>query len=61
VKQLEWRTSSFCANDGCVQVAIDGDQILVRSSRDVETHLVFDANEWAAFIAGIRNHEFDIK
>lgn len=58
---VQWRTSSLCGNDGCVEVAISDNKAFVRSSKDIGgTHLVFDAVEWKAFLAGAKNHEFDI-
>lgn len=59
--QIKWRTSSLCGNDGCVEVAISDNRAFVRSSTDATGgYLAFDAAEWKAFLAGVRNHEFDI-
>jgi predicted secreted Zn-dependent protease len=59
--QIKWRMSSLCGNDGCVEVAISDNKALVRSSTDATAgYLAFDAAEWKAFLAGVRNHEFDI-
>ena len=59
--RVQWRTSSLCANDGCVEVAISDNKAFVRSTRDTAgKYLVFDAAEWRAFLAGVQNHEFDI-
>jgi hypothetical protein len=58
---LNWRTSSFCAPSHCVQVAIGTDVVYVRSSRDQSRDpLKFDFAEWSAFVAGVRNNEFDV-
>jgi predicted secreted Zn-dependent protease len=59
--RLEWRKSSRCGSDACVEVAIHNEKAYVRSSNDaVGAYLVFDAEEWRSFLAGVRNHEFDI-
>jgi Domain of unknown function (DUF397) len=59
--RIQWRTSSLCGNDGCVEVAISENRAFVRSSKDITgTYLVFEAAEWKAFLAGARNYEFDI-
>jgi predicted secreted Zn-dependent protease len=59
--QIQWRTSSLCGNDACVEVGISDNKAFLRSSKDTSSgYLVFDAAEWRAFLAGVRNHEFDI-
>jgi hypothetical protein len=59
--RLQWRRSSRCVNDACVEVAICDNEAFVRSSKDRPGgHLVFDAAEWNAFLAGVQDHEFDI-
>ena len=58
---LDWRTSSLCGNDACVEVAIAGNKAFLRSSKNVgDGYLTFEAEEWRAFVDGVRNHEFDI-
>jgi hypothetical protein len=59
----EWRTSSF-SNDGtnCVELSIatNGDAVAVRDTKDRNwPALVFTRAEWAAFLAGAKNGEFD--
>lgn len=56
-----WIRSRFCSAAGCVEVAhLPGGMVAVRDSKDVtrEPH-VFDSQEWAAFVAGVRDGEFD--
>jgi hypothetical protein len=56
----EWRKSSHSGNNGCVEVAAVGDQVAVRDSKDPEGGvLVFTDREWRAFLAGVRDGEFD--
>lgn len=56
-----WLTSSFSGGVNCVAVArLAGDRIGVRHSRrpEVAPH-VFTRSEWAAFVAGVKNGDFD--
>ncbi|RZT83500.1 uncharacterized protein DUF397 [Pseudonocardia sediminis] len=56
-----FRISSFCAAGGCVAVAPAEDGVLIRSSRvDDGPVLAFTQEEWVAFLAGVRNGEFDL-
>jgi hypothetical protein len=56
-----WRKSSFSSMGNCVEVtthALTG--VAVRNSRDPDgSILVFTAAEWAAFVLGVKNAEFD--
>jgi hypothetical protein len=58
--QLHWRMSTKCASETCVEIAISGDKAYLRNSKDAGLYLVFDAEEWRIFLAGARDHEFDI-
>ena len=54
--------SSFSGADGCVEVGLIGDGVIgVRDSKDhgKPPHL-FSAQEWHAFLAGVRAGEFDL-
>jgi len=59
----KWRKSSFSGNGGCVQVgqATDG-TIVVRDTKDHGHGPVhrYTTAEWRAFVAGVRNGEFDL-
>ena len=53
--------SSFCAHGGCVAVARGADGVQVRSSRAEDGPVLrFTHDEWTAFLAGVRNGEFDL-
>lgn len=54
----EWKRSSFCANSTCVWVRTNtnGDRLLQGESDEV---IRIPAEEWAAFIAGVKAGEFD--
>jgi hypothetical protein len=54
----EWRTSSACSGGGCVQVAFVGDIVQVRRS-GVPGQIGVTRTEWAAFVIGAKNGEFD--
>lgn len=59
-KLVHWRKSSQCGSNTCVEVARDGDRVLVRDSKDPErAPLEFTPAEWTAFLHGARDGEFD--
>lgn len=53
-----WRTSSSCSAGGCVEVAITPGLVQVRATGQDDA-LDFTCAEWDAFIAGVKNGEFD--
>jgi hypothetical protein len=56
-----WRKSSRSGTNGCVEVALDNAEVAVRDSKDhTGPVLRFNAREWEAFLAGVRDGEFDI-
>ncbi|MGH3979802.1 MAG: DUF397 domain-containing protein [Pseudonocardiaceae bacterium] len=56
-----YRTSSRCSKGTCVEVApLPGGGAALRDAKDrARSPLVFDAGEWADFVAGVKNGEFD--
>lgn len=55
-----WRKSTFSESGNCVEVAFVAQAVLVRQSRDPSgPTLTFSKAEWAAFLVGVRNDEFD--
>lgn len=62
----DFKTSSFSSSPGrlsprCVAVAKKGDAIAVRDTKDaMKTTLQFTVEEWEAFVAGVKNGEFDV-
>ena len=58
---LMWRKSSFSGSSGCVEVAVSGDNVLLRDTDDtVGTVLPVSAHAWYCFVAGIKNEEFEL-
>jgi hypothetical protein len=58
----KWTTSRACNNSACVQVAhLPGGMVAVRDSKDTaKAAHVFDSEEWAAFVTGVKAGEFDL-
>lgn len=58
----EFRTSSFCSWGDCVEVGLRPDgTVAVRDTKDPErVTLSFTPEEWSAFVAGVKNGEFDV-
>ena len=57
-----WITSRACNNSACVQVAhLAGGLVAIRDSKDMtKAPHIFDADEWAAFLTGVKAGEFDL-
>ncbi|OLT03114.1 hypothetical protein BJF90_26685 [Pseudonocardia sp. CNS-004] len=59
-RQIHWIKASRSYGSGeCVELAADGDLIVLRDSKDPHVHLLFTRPELAAFIDGARRGEFD--
>jgi hypothetical protein len=56
-----FRTSSYCTDaHGCVEVAMGEVYIRIRDGKDPDTaQLMFNKDEWAAFVRGVKAGEFD--
>jgi hypothetical protein len=56
-----WHKSTRSGNSGCVEVATLERVVGVRDSKDRQGPvLVFRFDEWNAFLAGVRDGEFDL-
>lgn len=57
----EFKISSFCNFGNCVEVGrADDGAVLVRDTKDrALQELAFTADEWRAFVAGVKAGEFD--
>jgi hypothetical protein len=61
IVEVPFRKSSFSLYLlGCVEVGVRDGLIRVRDSKDRERgELTFNANEWDAFVRGVKAGEFD--
>ena len=56
-----WHKSTRSGSAGCVEVATLERVVGVRDSKDRQGPvLVFRFDEWSAFLAGVREREFDL-
>lgn len=56
----EWFKSSASGDGACVEVALLGDEVLMRDSKAPDAGILrFNGPEWDAFLAGVRGGEFD--
>lgn len=58
-----WRKSSASGTGNCVEVAVDGESVLLRDSKDQGSGAVlsFTEAEWQAFLSGVEAREFTLK
>lgn len=58
---LKWSKSSYSGGNGCVETAqFQGSLIAVRDSKDPDGgFLLYNGEEWRAFLKGVRAGEFD--
>jgi hypothetical protein len=56
---LVWRKASRCTDATCAEVAVDGDQHLLRNSTDPDGPVMrFDPHQWAHLAEGFRDGAF---
>ncbi|HEY8451072.1 MAG TPA: DUF397 domain-containing protein [Natronosporangium sp.] len=57
-----WQRAEDDVSDGAVEIAFVGDLVGMRNATDPDGPvLVFTRAEWAAFIAGAKDGEFDLE
>ena len=57
---FQWRTSRTCDGGACVGVARDGDFIVLGNTANPAGVVSrFTAQEWSAFLAGVKLGDFD--
>jgi hypothetical protein len=59
-----YRASSYSGSGNCVEVDLARSDALVavrHSRRPDDPPLLFNRDEWLAFVAGVQNHEFDLE
>lgn len=61
VNEHDYRASSFCSGGNCVEVSpLETGEVLVRDSKDkAKSGHLFTAEEWTAFVQGVKAGEFD--
>lgn len=58
--QPVWRKASFSASGDCVEVAERDSMIMMRDSNSPRSHMLrYTAEEWQAFLHGVKAGEFD--
>ena len=58
--EFQWRRSRRCEAGHCVEVGRDGERVSMRDSTAPDRAvLVFSRESWAAFLAGVKEGEFD--
>ncbi|MBV9447033.1 MAG: DUF397 domain-containing protein [Acidobacteriaceae bacterium] len=62
INSPRWRKSSFSGSEAnCVEAASADGVVLVRDTKDRHGQVHrFPADQWRAFVAGVRNGEFDL-
>jgi hypothetical protein len=59
-QQFAWRRASLCAASECVEVAEHHGMIILRDSKAPGGAILrYTADEWRAFVGGIKAGEFD--
>lgn len=61
--EVMWRKSTYseASSGGCVEVAFSGGFVLVRDTKDrAAGFLRFMGEEWVAFVAGVKDGEFEL-
>lgn len=63
MNEPQWVKSRHCEASSCVEVAHKGDAVLVRDGKAGEESpiLRFTEQEWAAFVGGVKDGEFDLE
>jgi hypothetical protein len=61
IQEIVFWSASLCEGGTCVEVALFGSLVLVRDSKNLSVPvLTFDQAEWRAFVAGVKQGEFDV-
>ena len=56
---LQWRRGRSCATGACLEVARNDGSYLLRDSKKPDIAIMLTGVEWAAFVAGVRDGDFD--
>lgn len=59
MKRFIWRTSSHSSQTACVEVAIAGEVVAVRDSKDREAgHFAVPAARWRSFLTALKQDRY---
>jgi hypothetical protein len=57
---LSWRVARNCNGGNCIRVAPSADMIVIGDSKNPDGPLLsYSRAEWAAFVEGVRQGDFD--
>jgi len=57
----KWRRSTFCADGACVEIAEEGDRVLMRDAKNTgQQALDFDRVVWTHFMDDIKSEHFKL-
>jgi hypothetical protein len=55
-----WRTSKLCESGACIEVGVQSESVLIRSSANLDgRYVTLSRDEWQAFVAGVKDGDFD--
>lgn len=57
---MNFRKSSFCESNGCVEVERGEQVVIVRNSTNPDVQVTFTTEEWRIFLQGVKADEFNI-
>jgi len=57
--QVSWRRSTASGGGNCLEVAVLGESVAIRSSRNPTHELLVTSAEWRAFVRGVQAGEFE--
>jgi Domain of unknown function (DUF397) len=58
-RELTWQKGRPCDMGGCVEVAVAGEEVLVRSSLSPQALIALSRGEWRDFLTGAKDGLFD--
>ena len=59
VDALTWHQVRPCEVGGCVEVAVTGEDVLVRTTVSPDELITLTREEWTAFLASAKEGDFD--
>lgn len=56
----EWVRPARCESNACVETSFEYGSVFIRNSKDPRRTIVFDNEEWSAFLEAVKAGEFDL-